>query len=255
MPAYTLLDAHPLSIIIVTAAMLVTPLYLLCTFVFSGASPRRGLALGGVFLVWGALMTWVCLARVPQALGPAGALIIPVCWLIPSVLLWRFRNWVLAEPLSQRWLVGLQVWRVIGGVFLIEYGRENIPAVFAFPAGIGDLAVGALAVAVLVLYRHRAQLPDTAVVLVLVAGVADFVSAFFFGYFSSEGPVQLFFPEIRNNTLMYPTGLIPLFLVPYAIFFHTLSWLSLRRETVGSGAAVSRDVGTAAAGSTAAEAR
>ncbi|MEM7378567.1 MAG: hypothetical protein AAF460_13810 [Pseudomonadota bacterium] len=260
MPAYALLDAHPLSVIIVTAAMLVTPLFLVCTFVFSGASPRRGLALGGVFLVWGAVMTWVCLAQVPQAFGPAGALIVPLCWLAPSVLLWRCQDWVLADPLSQRWLVGLQVWRVIGGVFLIEHGRENIPAVFAFPAGIGDLAVGVLALAVLLLYRRRAQLPHTALVLVLVAGVADFVSAFFFGYFSSAGPAQLFFPEIRNNTLLYPTGLIPLFLVPYAIFFHTLSWLSLRRETSGvtvSAADAAAAVAAAAAtdGPAAAEAR
>jgi hypothetical protein len=69
--------------------------------------------------------------------------------------------------------------------------------------------------------------------------VADFISAFFFGYFSSDGPAQLFFPEIANNTLLYPTGLIPLFLVPYAIFFHTLSWLTLRRSSSESSIASS----------------
>ncbi|MEM7291887.1 MAG: hypothetical protein AAF420_00665, partial [Pseudomonadota bacterium] len=72
--------------------------------------------------------------------------------------------------------------------------------------------------------------PRWSIMAVILFGVADFLSAFFFGYFSSEGPAQLFFPEITNNTLMYPTGLIPLFLVPYAIFFHTLSFLSLRKS-------------------------
>lgn len=226
---YSTMNAHFLSVVIVTAAMLVTPMYVACTYHFSGASARKGLGIGSVFLVWGAFMTWVCLARIPESLGPAGALIIPLCWITPSVVLWMFRDWFLSEPLSQRWLMGLQVWRVIGGVFLIEYSRDNLPGIFALPAGIGDVLVGVVAASLLLIFSRR-QLPNWAIILVLVLGVADFISAFFFGYFSSEGPAQLFHPDITNNTLLYPTGLIPLFLVPYAIFFHTLSWLSLKRQ-------------------------
>jgi hypothetical protein len=33
----------------------------------------------------------------------------------------------------------------------------------------------------------------------------------------------LFYPAVTNNLILFPTGMIPLFLVPYAIFFHTLS--------------------------------
>ena len=65
--------------------------------------------------------------------------------------------------------------------------------------------------------------------MVIAAGVLDFLSAFFFGFGSSETPVQIFFPEVPNDLIVFPTGLIPLFLVPYAIFFHTLSWLSYRK--------------------------
>jgi hypothetical protein len=68
------------------------------------------------------------------------------------------------------------------------------------------------------------------VIAMLALGIADFVSAFFFGFFSSAGPQQLLFPEVPNRALLFPTGLIPLFLVPYAIAFHTLSWLTLRRQ-------------------------
>jgi hypothetical protein len=54
--------------------------------------------------------------------------------------------------------------------------------------------------------------------------MADFMSAFFFGFTSSEGsPLQLFFPAVTNQLILFPTGMIPLFLVPYAIFFHFLS--------------------------------
>lgn len=233
MDQYEIMNAHFLSVFIVTAAMLVTPMYIVCTYHFSGASTRKGLAIGSVVLVLGAVMSWVCLARIPASMGPAGALIIPICWITPSLVLWLFRDWFLAEPLSQRWLVGLQVWRVIGGVFLIEYSRGHIPAIFAYPAGIGDLLVGVLAAGVVLIYMKK-RIPVWSIYLILVLGVADFISAFFFGYFSSEGPMQLFDPEIENNLLLYPTGLIPLFLVPYAIFFHTLSYLSLKRSTAAS---------------------
>ncbi len=225
----SIMNAHFLSVFMVTAAMLVTPMYVVCTYHFSGASTSKGVVIGAAWLLFGALMTWVCLAGVIGSLGPLGALVVPICWITPSLLLWFFRDWFLDKPLSQRWLVGLQVWRIIGGVFLIEYSRQNIPAIFAFPAGIGDLLVGIVAASLLLLYRYREQLPNWSIVLVLVLGIVDFLSAFFFGYFSSEGPMQLFHPEIINNTLFYPTGLIPLFLVPYAIFFHMLSWISYRQ--------------------------
>jgi hypothetical protein len=62
-------------------------------------------------------------------------------------------------------------------------------------------------------------------IIVIVVGMADFMSAFFFGFTATQGPLQLFFPDVPNRLIMFPTGLIPLFLVPYAIFFHVLSLL------------------------------
>lgn len=236
---FEMLDAHPLTFVIVMAAVLVPPFHTLATFVFSGASARKGAIIGALFLAWGAFMVWFCLANVVGWFGqPLGALFIPLFWLAPSVVLFLARDWVLGEPLSQRWLVGLQVWRVIGGVFLIEMARGNLPAIFAVPAGVGDIAVALVALAVLWRSRNSPQIPAGAVRLVLVLGVVDFASAFFFGFFSTVGPQQIFFPDVRNDTLLFPTGMIPLFLVPYAIFFHTLSWLALRRSAVGGRAAM-----------------
>ena len=53
----------------------------------------------------------------------------------------------------------------------------------------------------------------------------DLSVAFFLGATTAQGPLQLFFPEVTNNLRLFPTGLIPLFLVPSAIFFHTFSLL------------------------------
>ncbi len=41
-----------------------------------------------------------------------------------------------------RWLIAVQVFRVVGVLFLVELQRGNLPAAFAIPAGIGDILVG-----------------------------------------------------------------------------------------------------------------
>src|SRR5262249_9966104 len=46
------------------------------------------------------------------------------------------------------WLVGIQVYRIFGGVFLVNWIRGSIPGIFALPPGIGDVLVGLLALPV-----------------------------------------------------------------------------------------------------------
>ena len=235
---YEILNAHPLTLIVVAGSVMVTPVYLLATYVFSGASPRKGLLAGLTFLALGALMSWVCLSDAAGRLGLAGNLIVPAVWILPSCVLYLRRDWFVDQRLSQKWLVGLQLFRAIGGVFLIEMARGNLPGIFAYPAGVGDLLVALVALSVLVRYARADRIPGAAVWTVIVLGVLDFLSAFFFGFFSSETPLQLFFPATANQLLAFPTGMIPLFLVPYAIFFHTLSALQyFRHERAIDGAA------------------
>ncbi len=222
---YTLLDSHIVTIVVIVGSIMVTPLYIFATFVFSDASKAKGLILSIAFLLFGAFMFWVCLSNIADKVGAIGQLIVPTAWFLPSLLLYLAKDWVLSEPLSQKWLVGLQVFRIIGGVFLIEMVLGNIPGIFAYPAGVGDIAVGLLAGATLLIYQN-ARIPTTLIFLVLILGVSDFLSAFFFGFTSSDSSLQLFFPEVENRTLLFPTGMIPFFLVPYAIFFHMLSLLN-----------------------------
>ena len=220
---YEILDAHFLSIVIVVGTIMVTPIYVMAVYVFSGASAKKGLQIGSVFLIWGAFMFWVCIGQIPRELGLVGNLIVPVAWITPSLILYWRRDWFLSQELSQKWLVGLQVFRLIGGVFLIEMAMGHIPGIFAYPAGIGDLLVGVVALAVLWTNRNNERLPAKLIMVVIVIGMADFLNAFFFGFFSSPVPVQIFFPAVENKNIYFPTGMIPLFLVPYAIFFHFLS--------------------------------
>ena len=226
---YKMLDAHIITVIIIVGSIMVTPFYILAVYVFSNASPKKGLKIGSAFLIWGSIMFWVCLSDTPRKLGLAGNLIIPLSWLLPSLILYWKKEWFLSAKLSQNWLIGLQLFRVIGGVFLIEMFLGHIPGIFAYPAGLGDTLVGFVALGVLIAYRKSEHIPTVAILLVIVLGVADFVSAFFFGITSSEGPFKLFYSDVTNNLLIFPTGMIPLFLVPYAIFFHTLSLLNYLR--------------------------
>ncbi len=223
---FEILDAHFLSVVIIVGSIMVTPIYMLAVYVFSGASPKKGLQIGIAFLIWGSFMVWVCLGQIPGKLGLAGNLIVPLAWILPSFILYWRKSWFLTQELSQKWLVGLQIFRIIGGVFLIEMVKGHIPGIFAYPAGIGDLIVGALAFGVLLACKKRERIPGPFVLLVIALGIADFLSAFFFGFFSTAGPFQLFFPAIPNRLIIFPTGMIPLFLVPYAIFFHVLSLLN-----------------------------
>ena len=144
-----------------------------------------------------------------------------------------FRKRLIADGLSQELLIGLQLIRPIGMVFVLEQFRGTLPALFATPAGWGDLLAGITAAMVLLRYRGK-PIPESAIKLVFFVGVLDFVSAFFFGFTTSASPVQIFSLDAPNQILLYPTGLIPLFLVPYAVFFHLLSWFEMVRSRENS---------------------
>ena len=81
----------------------------------------------------------------------------------------------------------------------------------------------------LIRYRNQ-EIPNGAVILVFTIGITDFVSAFFFGFTSSATPFQLFAFDQPNQVQLYPTGLIPIFLVPYAVIFHILSITEMQRS-------------------------
>jgi len=138
-----------------------------------------------------------------------------------------FSRRLIGPGLSQRCLIALQLFRVIGVLFIFENLRGNIPGVFAWPAGIGDALVSVLAAVVLWRYR-RADIPPKAIYAVAILGIADFVSAFFFGFTSAASPAQLFSFAHPNPVDLYPTGLIPQFLVPFAFADHLLSLSMLR---------------------------
>ena len=54
-----------------------------------------------------------------------------------------FRGIIGAIP--QHRLIGIQAFRILGGLFLVRYLQGEVPALFAIPAGVGDLLTGIFA--------------------------------------------------------------------------------------------------------------
>jgi hypothetical protein len=126
-----------------------------------------------------------------------------------------FRQFALS--LSPRTLTFVQSWRVMGLVFVILEARGVLPAIFALPAGYGDIGIGATAFFVawkLANPSHRSSF-----ILWQGLGIADLVMAVSLGTTAS-----LISPHSAPMVAMtvLPLSLIPTFLVPLFLVFHVI---------------------------------
>ena len=227
------MDASFVTEVVILLAWGLATWYVYFTFRESGHTKAKTIALTLVVLAWSIFAFGAVKYGFDREIFREFFRGLPVRTLVYLFLAaglgYAFRWALVGKGLSQHMLIGLQVLRVIGLVFVLEHWRGNLPGVFAHPAGWGDLLVGIIALAVLIRYRNQ-EIPNGAVILVFTVGIADFVSAFFFGITSSATPFQLFAFNQPNQVLLYPTGLRPLFLVPYGVIFHILSITEMQRS-------------------------
>jgi hypothetical protein len=157
------------------------------------------------------------------------AIFLPVIVGVP-ILLRSKRIGEVLDAMPTSWLIGLQVYRVLGGIFLVGWARGVIPSLFALPAGIGDVTTGLLALPVAYALAARNSSATRAGIAWNVFGLLDFTIAVGIGLVTSPGPFQLINPSIPNTGLgLYPNVLIPAFAVPSSILLHVLSLRQLRR--------------------------
>jgi hypothetical protein len=139
------------------------------------------------------------------------------------------------DAIPSSWLVGLQVYRVFGGIFLVAWSRGGISGTFALPAGSGDVLVGLLALPAAYLLWAGAPGARSGAIAWNVLGLADFAIAIGIGILSAPGPLQLIVPDRPNAQLgSFPTVMIPAFAVPSSILLHALSLRQLRRMAHGT---------------------
>lgn len=149
-----------------------------------------------------------------------------------ALLIWRSetaKRVIAAVP--QPWLVGVQLYRALGVIFLILYTSGKLPALFALPAGIGDMAIGLLAPIVGVAYARAPRQAESLVAGWNVFGILDLMIAIGTGFATAPSLIQPI-EVLPTSDLMtvLPMVLIPVYLVPLSIVLHLASLAKLRRE-------------------------
>ena len=159
------------------------------------------------------------------------AIFLPVLVGVP-ILLRSKRIGEVLDAMPAGWLIGLQVYRVFGSIFLVGWARGVVPGIFALPAGIGDVTTGLLALPVAYYLASRNGDAVRSAIAWNIFGLVDFAIAVGIALAIAPGPLQLIVPSIPNaGAGLYPTVLIPAFAVPSSILLHVLSLRQLRRTT------------------------
>lgn len=192
-------------------------------------SPHSGLVAGlsGLVLAAWAIVTAVLASRgfysqPPDTNSPppvgiqlvVALAILALCvWLSPTLrgLLRNRKN-----------LIRLNVWRLEGALFLALMFTGQVPALWAIPAGTGDVLIGASA------FWVAAQLDSPGgrrrAVIFNLLGLLDLVVAIGLGITISPGRLQIFHTTPGAELLTrFPLALVPGFLVPLAFMVHFVS--------------------------------
>lgn len=206
-----------------------------------GTSTQGSWSRGTVMGLGGLLLAWFAAASVIGAgeflTNDTGGFFAPIAvtaavpvaiFLAAYALVPRVRAFVLAQDI--RTLTMLQHWRVIGFVFLPLAYFGLLPWLFAWPAGLGDVAIGIAAAFVV---ARLARQPDTETSAGLVRfhllGLLDFAVAIAAAGLSA-GAISAFAPLGVTSAPMdvWPLNLFPSFGVPIFIILHLSVLLKVR---------------------------
>jgi hypothetical protein len=145
-----------------------------------------------------------------------------------------FRRVIDAVPPDR--LVGVQIYRVLGGVFLVGWALGIFPALFALPAGLGDILIGVAAPLVAKNLRNGHPASRGRAILWDVLGLSDLVVAVTLGVLTAPGPFQRFAFDQPNVAISeFPFVIIPTVLVPLSVLLHVFSLRSLTRSQIPAG--------------------
>ena len=171
-----------------------------------GILPRAAIYVA--LAIWSGLVTTAIVADVFAGDG-ASRLLLPASQAIPIAAVAigyrvspRFRSYLLT--LDLRLVLAAQPWRVVGIAFLVALSFGQLPAGFAVPAAVGDLATGIAAFAV-VLALGNGSLTRGRLYAFTALGVADFLVADAAGL-ALEPPALTAWP-----LAIFPTFMVPFF--------------------------------------------
>jgi hypothetical protein len=213
-------------LILVTTAAVVIGMFLVLWRERTSARDSWVAAVSGIILAaWAAATALLArrgffLQTDPDSLPPIGIalslvlLVLAVCLLASPSLRLLLTN--------QRNLILLNLWRLVGVVFLMLMGSGQMPALWALPAGIGDVIVGTAAPWI----ARDVETPQgrRRAIIFNLFGMADLVVAVGLGIMTSPGPAQVFQTTPTSELVtQFPLALVPTFLVPLAFVLHAVS--------------------------------
>jgi hypothetical protein len=130
-----------------------------------------------------------------------------------------FREIIAGIP--QHWMIAIQTFRILGGVFLVRYFQGELPAVFAIPAGVGDVLTGIFAPVVAYWWFAGKPYARGAAIAWNLFGMADLVNAVIIGSLTGGA----------GGGIVFPIVLIPTYAVPRAFLIHSYSLIGLLGKT------------------------
>jgi len=126
-----------------------------------------------------------------------------------------FRRFTLSlSPVTLTWI---QSWRILGFIFVLMHAHGLLPAVFALPAGYGDMAIGATAA--FAAWKLADPSHRSGFILWQVLGMADLVMAVTLGTTAA-----ILSPHEVSTGVMtvLPLSLVPTFFVPLLTISHII---------------------------------
>jgi hypothetical protein len=183
---------------------------------------KYGKITAALLAVWFVGVFWASAAHLflnPLAqfgVGVAVAAVVPLIvfslWFAASD---GFRNFALS--LNTRILTSVQVWRIVGFTFLLLQARNVLPAIFALPAGYGDMFIGVTAG--FVAWRLAEPAHRYSFIFWQALGILDLVTAVSLGTTARLLDPQG--PSMAAMTVL-PLSLIPTFFVPLFMMLHVI---------------------------------
>jgi len=142
-----------------------------------------------------------------------------------------FREFLMSIDLPV--MAGIQAWRFAGLGFIALNAYGVLPGLFAWPAGLGDMAIGITAPLVIYALRRRPAFATSVLFWVWnLFGILDLVDAVTLGAISAVLGIGISAEITAFPMGKMPLVLIPAFLVPLFLMLHFASLLQARRLAV-----------------------
>lgn len=194
----------------------------------TGISPASRLTVGGFAGVWLGMVIAVTLSGALKA-----PLTLPILFSLPlltvAVLLAipAARDAIFRIPVSL--IIGLNTFRVLGGLFLLLAAAGRLGGPFPYFAGIGDIVTGLFALSVASV-AARSSVGYFRVFAWNTFGTLDLIVAVTLGVTSRNGsPIQLIHAGAGSDAITsLPWALVPLVAVPIYLIGHAIVFAHIR---------------------------